>query len=158
MTMYRCTLHVHAQALPLEDNLHEWHVNLFFQGATAEEHVPFHLILSFPTEYPSKPPQVTVCTPLPHANVVRRADGTLTICLDMLETPSGKGEPYAGWSSAMSVLSILVQLHAFLSCERLHYMDGMGSMDRALQGMRAFECAGCTHADGTTGVRPVRTA
>ena len=76
--------------------------------------MPLHLILRFAETYPTVPPTVECCTPFPHANVVRTARGAWTICLDMLEAPprTSDAQPYRGWSSAMSVLSILVQLQA----------------------------------------------
>ena len=66
----------------------------------AEPDSPLHLILIFDDTYPSTTPSVVCCTPFPHANVQRTARGH-TLCLDMLDKPTGKGMPYAGWSSAM---------------------------------------------------------
>ena len=47
----------------------------------------------------------------------------------------------------MSVLSILIQLHAFLADRRLHYADGLGSVERAKQLIATHRCAaaGCSH-------------
>merc|ERR1719453_1967732 len=52
--------------------------------------------------YPTSPPIISVSTRYPHANIVEEA-GRITLCLDMLETPSAKNKPtpYSGWSSAM---------------------------------------------------------
>ena len=138
-----------SQAAPIEGNLREWHANLWMapnmNSAIQELEPPLHLILRFPEEYPTKPPTVECCTPFPHSNVVRKSEGKLMICLDMLEPPPPKALPYAGWSSAMSVLSILLQLQSFLSSEKLQYAEGMGSMERAREYMARFECAGCPH-------------
>jgi len=145
-------------AAPLEDNIFEWHVNLWLKGADATEaEFPIHLCLAFTEDYPSKPPSVILCTPFPHANVVRKANGKYSICLDMLEARKNKS-PYNGWSSAMSVLSILVQLQSFLTTKKLHYsgaMEFQGSMDRAVRQMADFECKRCTH-HGVLAPFPVR--
>ena len=125
-------------ASPLENNIFEWHVNLF-----VDDH-PLHLIMNFDEEYPKTPPKIACSTPFPHANIERTAVG-LTICMDMLEPPTSEGSAYAGWSSAMSVLSVLIQLHAFLADHRMHYMDGMGSMNVARSSMLAFHCTACSH-------------
>ena len=66
-----------------------------------------HLKFIFPPTYPVDPPRVICCTPLPHANIERTADGCYSLCLDMLEPASSKGTPYSGWSSAMTVHSLL---------------------------------------------------
>lgn len=183
-------------ASPLDDNLFEWHVNLWLPSSgrfavvrigICIEHAhllrsldllacvyllrpafaflleqddadcPIHLVLTFTEEYPSKPPSVLLCTPFPHANVVRKANGSYAICLDMLEPRKNKS-PYSGWSSAMSVLSILVQLQSFLTTKKLHYsgaMEFQGSMDHALRKMANFECRKCSH-HGSADAWPVR--
>ena len=70
----------------------------------------------------------------------------------MLENQPDKGTPYAGWSSAMSVLSVLLQLQSFLSDEKLQYVAGVGTMAQALAKMDAFVCTGCAH-QGTAAPR-----
>lgn len=140
------------QAAPLEDDLREWHVNLWMSpplNAAIQTDLPLHLILHFPEDYPTTPPTVECCTPFPHSNVVRKnGSNKLTICLDMLDPPSKSGQAYAGWSSAMTVLSILLQLQSFLFSEKLQYMDGMGNMERARELMAAFECTRSGHKQG----------
>ena len=125
------------------------------QNLWLAEDTPCHLVLTFPEEYPAEPPAVEVCTPFPHASIVR-VGIRWTVCLDMLQTQSADDKsstPYAGWSSAMSVLSLLLQLQSFLSDESLQYQPSdhgvaLGTMDQALASMRAFECGcpGCQHA------------
>ena len=71
-------------ACPLESNMLEWHVNL-----TAPEEHPlagavFHAVMTFPPNYPSSPPTVTLQTPLPHENVSRSRGGGWELCCDML--------------------------------------------------------------------------
>jgi hypothetical protein len=78
---------------------------------------------------------------------VRKPDGSYTICLDMLEPPAKDATPYSGWSSAMSVMSILLQLQSFLNLKKLQYMGGEGAMERAQASMAEFDCPaiGCSH-------------
>jgi len=135
------------QAEPLESNLFEWHCNLWGHGANAS---PLHLILKFSEDYPISPPKVFCCTPFPHSNVQRTKDGW-TICLDMLEKPKGKPLPYAGWSSAMSVMSVLLQLQSFITDTKLHYAHSDATAitrTRANALMSEFTCvvAGCSHS------------
>ena len=75
-------------ARPLENNLFVWHVNARFACNGKMKGSVIHLILTFPKTYPSSPPSLQLCTPLPHANV-ERVIGTdkLTICLDLLTPP-----------------------------------------------------------------------
>lgn len=138
--------HLSRQAAPLEGNIFEWHANICLPSEVDTSSV-LHLILTFDEHYPSTPPTVLCTVRFPHANCYRKPDGTYTICLDMLEPPTKKGSPYSGWSSAMSVLSILLQLQSFLTLKKLHYAEGMGSMQHAMDAMDKFVCpaAGCSH-------------
>jgi len=98
---------VGVTAKPLDDNLFEWACNLRGPEGTSYEGGVFHVHLLFPENYPHDPPTVSLFTTLPHPCV----SGT-TICLDMLDG-SNRGV-YRGWISGYSVLSILLQLQAFL--------------------------------------------
>ena len=152
---------VGVAALPLEKNLRIWHANIRGPKETAFEGGVFHLILDFPESYPYEPPSVTICTPIPHPNVI---GGKL--CLDMLN-PGQEQDRYAGWSSAYSVQSILIQLQAFLFEDSYSSAKGErkeggtdrreGSRDRGERGGRRqeiktaidaaqdFSCITCPH-------------
>jgi len=109
----------HVVAVPLDNDIYEWHGN--FTG-TSEPFTStvFHFILKFPLNYPASPPSVTLCTPVNHRNVFQAPGGAFGVCLDMLETGSvfgadeQKSRPYTGWTASYSVLSVLLQLQAFL--------------------------------------------
>ena len=64
--------------------------------------------MTFPHEYPHKPPKIEILTKLKHPNVFGEF-----ICLSMLRQHTAN-TPYEGWSSAYSVTSILLQLQSFL--------------------------------------------
>ena len=127
-------------AAPLEDDIFEWHANILFGDD------PLHLRLHFSESYPSEPPRLICCTRLPHPNIQEPADGGWAVCLDLLEAiDPEKSRPYAGWSSGMTVLSILIQLQSFLADESMQYMtsDEWG-MEEARRHMRRYDC-GCGH-------------
>lgn len=62
---------------PEEGNLFVWHVNirssegdeLVGEQANPLAGAVFHLILEFPSSFPTEGPTVHLCTPLPHPNV-----------------------------------------------------------------------------------------
>ena len=134
-----CAADIHGiAAAPLEDDIFEWHANVLFGDD------PLHLRLYFSESYPSEPPRLVCATRLPHPNIQEPTDGGFAVCLDMLEPiDPKKSRAYAGWSSGMTVLSILVQLQSFLADESLQYM-AHGTVEDARRHMRRFDC-GCGH-------------
>eukprot|EP01111_Echinosteliopsis_oligospora_P010121 TRINITY_DN3093_c2_g1_i1.p1 TRINITY_DN3093_c2_g1~~TRINITY_DN3093_c2_g1_i1.p1 ORF type:complete len:1039 (-),score=350.13 TRINITY_DN3093_c2_g1_i1:7-3123(-) len=145
-----------VSALPLENNMLEWHVNLSGPLGTPYQGVIFHMIMTFPPSYPRKPPTVKICTRMMHPSVYGH-----WVCLDMLELGSFGDEAEqdrinTGWSSGYSVLSILLQLQAFLFTDKEDYGDDEHSgiaddpyhVTRALVSASAFNCGGCSHKPG----------
>ncbi|KAJ3260028.1 hypothetical protein HDU77_001545 [Chytriomyces hyalinus] len=113
-----------ANAEPVHpDNLFLWHGNIIGTSHPFAA-VPLHFRLEFPANYPTAPPTVLLCSPLPHPNVfdAPKNPGLYRICLDMLETgtyadPTTQSSgtfPYSGWSSSYTVKSIMMQLQTFL--------------------------------------------
>ncbi|KAJ4457654.1 putative Ubiquitinconjugating enzyme subfamily protein [Paratrimastix pyriformis] len=139
-------------ALPLEDNLMEWHCNLV--GPEKPKWAPysqpwhltgalFHIVLNFPADYPDSPPTLRLCTSLPHPNVFGN-----TLCLDMLTEFK---EKYQGWSPAYSALSILLQLQSFLFKYREEDTEAQlysREMRQAVDNTKSYECTGCRHRPG----------
>jgi len=80
--------------LPLGINICEWHVNIT-PFDSVFENVVFHVILKFPSNYPSQPPTISIC----HYN-----------CCTV-----------RGWSSNSNVRFILGQLESFLFLLGDHY-------------------------------------
>ena len=94
-------------AHPLEHDLFVWHANIRGPENTPYEGGVWHLELTFPQIYPHEPPKICLFSDLPHPNVFGHV-----LCLDMLEgVRKTNGE---GWTSAYSILSILLQLQSFL--------------------------------------------
>lgn len=97
-------------ALPLENNIFEWHANLIGIKGSDYEGTCIHLIFHFPNDYPMHPPKVELCTTVKRDHVYGQ-----WICLDMLQSWGGFSQKkYTGWSTAYSTLSILLQLQCNL--------------------------------------------
>ncbi|EFC38895.1 hypothetical protein NAEGRDRAFT_59412 [Naegleria gruberi] len=115
-------------AEPFENNLFHWYATLLAPQSSKYYGIIISLEITFPNDYPHSPPTVKCLTPLYHSHVYRQF-----ICLDMLETHHSE-EPYMGWSSSYSCLSILLQLQAFLlEEEHLH----QSHIEKDIKGSRA---------------------
>jgi ubiquitin-protein ligase/stress response protein SCP2 len=158
-------------AEPLESNILEWHANLIGHAdSPTYDGVILHLIIRFQPTYPSSPPVVEVrpvshtydacaslradglvavpcqlSTDFPHPNVVS-AQGSLRVCLEMLELPRADSLIYHHWSSAFSVSSVLLQLRSFLLQEGQTLLTNYRvTLHEAIQTARAFTCPACNH-------------
>jgi ubiquitin-protein ligase len=89
---------VGISALPMENNLYEWHGNLRGPSGSPWAGGVFHISISFPIEYPVLPPSITLFSTIPHPNVFGPK-----LCLDMLEN-TGEGK----WMPAYTVEAILI--------------------------------------------------
>jgi len=140
-------------ASPLPHNIFTWHCNIRPDEGPYKG-IPLHLVLQFPHNYPAQPPTLRMPVLIPHPNVFSRD----FICLDLIKPPEyGKTAPYTGWSSAYTVVSILLQLQSFLFSENIPQMDYMGgeynkeykasswSIDRAKTELLGFRCDKCGH-------------
>ncbi len=112
---------------PLDSNLQEVHCSISatqgpFTGLTV------HIALSFPDNYPQKPPRAALGTYIPHSNIIPGSrygmnEGAATMCIDMLESVIS-ARPYEGWSTAYSCTGILLQLQNFLFDSFVFDMSG----------------------------------
>eukprot|EP00429_Kryptoperidinium_foliaceum_P035273 CAMPEP_0176181130 /NCGR_PEP_ID=MMETSP0120_2-20121206/92809_1 /TAXON_ID=160619 /ORGANISM="Kryptoperidinium foliaceum, Strain CCMP 1326" /LENGTH=907 /DNA_ID=CAMNT_0017519351 /DNA_START=35 /DNA_END=2758 /DNA_ORIENTATION=- len=131
-------------AIPLPQDLQTWHFNL--QGPGGEfGGLVVHGILRVPPSYPNKPPQVRLCTPLPHPNVWSAVGEGFEVCMDMLDD-GGAAAPYSGWSSSYCIASLLLQLQSALFDERAAVYDEV-SAGSALRLAGAYACP-CGHRPG----------
>jgi len=101
-----------VSALPLEDNILEWHCNIV--GVGEHDGITLHLKMLFPVTYPHQPPEVVLMSEVCHPNVFGDH-----LCMDMLEEgqwadTQERDAEFTGWSTCYSVFSILMQLQAFL--------------------------------------------
>lgn len=88
-------------AFPEEDNIFCWKGTMSGSNDTVFEGTEYKLSLSFPSEYPFKPPKVKFETSCFHPNV----DVYGNICLDILQDK---------WSSAYDVRTILLSIQSLL--------------------------------------------
>ncbi|KAI9189239.1 hypothetical protein H9P43_000669 [Blastocladiella emersonii ATCC 22665] len=145
----------HVAATPVEgdggSNLFEWHANLRGPADLAVEPLRgtvWHAVVRFPAAYPAAPPQVALCTGLPQHPNVHRHGAEHRVCLDMFETDPDKMTAGAGWSSAYSVRSVLMQLQAFLWDSRLEEgaSDDEAGVRAAAAAAAEFQCSACGHS------------
>ncbi|XP_010273309.1 PREDICTED: ubiquitin-conjugating enzyme E2 20-like [Nelumbo nucifera] len=88
-------------AFPEEDNIFCWKGTICGSKGTVFEGTEYKLSLSFPADYPFKPPKVKFDTSCFHPNV----DVYGNICLDILQDK---------WSSAYDVRTILLSIQSLL--------------------------------------------
>ncbi|CAL0334239.1 unnamed protein product [Lupinus luteus] len=88
-------------AFPEEDNIFLWKGTITGSKDTVFEDTEYKLSLSFPNDYPFKPPKVKFDTTCFHPNV----DVHGNICLDILQDK---------WSSAYDVRTILISIQSLL--------------------------------------------
>ncbi|PIN06116.1 Ubiquitin-protein ligase [Handroanthus impetiginosus] len=88
-------------AFPEEDNIFCWKGTITGSKDTVFEGTEYKLSLSFPSDYPYKPPKVKFETACFHPNV----DVYGNICLDILQDK---------WSSAYDVRTILLSIQSLL--------------------------------------------
>lgn len=92
----------YIQAVPLENNILEWHYVITGTKGTPYEGGYYHGKLKFPPEYPMKPPSVMMITPNGRFKTNQR------LCLSMSDF-----HPET-WNPMWSVSSILTGLYSFM--------------------------------------------
>ena len=97
---------VGVAAKPLPSDMYTWHGNIRGPSDSKWKEGVFHFIMTIPQNYPSSPPDITLCSPIPHPNVFGNK-----ICLDMLGSTS---KIYEGWVPAYTIEAVLIQLQSFL--------------------------------------------
>eukprot|EP01091_Cochliopodium_minus_P010396 TRINITY_DN2741_c0_g1_i1.p1 TRINITY_DN2741_c0_g1~~TRINITY_DN2741_c0_g1_i1.p1 ORF type:complete len:1424 (+),score=488.80 TRINITY_DN2741_c0_g1_i1:31-4272(+) len=125
-----------VSAAPLDNDIFIWHANIKGMPDTAYENAIFHLIIKFPKEYPNNPPEITLTETILHPNVFGN-----TLCLDIL---SSEKKEFSGWSSSYSVLSILLQLQAFLFVKPDEYID-FRDLKNSIYSANEHKCSSCEH-------------
>lgn len=126
-------------AIPLDKDIFTWHCNFFPDHGPLKE-IIFHLIVTFPHNYPESPPKVSVCNTLIHPNVF----GSY-VCLNMLRENQ--------WCRAYSVSSILFQLLSFLITKKAPQDHGppvtvrytQSEIDTMYNASERFRCNRCKH-------------
>ena len=152
-------------AVPLSDNLYEWHGNIKCLCNNIYKDAVIHLKFLFPEDYPLSPPEIYVLnTNIVHPNILNGGK----ICLDILEkNKKDNDNDYVGWKCSYTVLSILLQLQNFFFESQKtfllekHYEDSeIKTIDSEkkknkvyfpkmvkdqLESWSKFECPNCNH-------------
>ena len=125
---------VGVTAKPLENDLFQWHANIRGPEGTPYEGGIFHLEITIPETYPHDPPSINLPVTIPHPNVFENR-----LCLDMLNPE--------GWSSAYTILSILIQLQSFLFEEIYDMKEKQSDIKKQVQASNIYSCPNknCKH-------------
>jgi len=91
-----------CSAAPKGDNMHEWLATIMGPQSSPYAGGIFFLDITFPQDYPFKPPKVIFKTRIYHCNINSQG----VICLDLLKDK---------WSPALTISKVLVSLIALLS-------------------------------------------
>ncbi|KAK4482929.1 hypothetical protein RD792_010102 [Penstemon davidsonii] len=91
-----------CSAGPKGDNLYHWVATLFGPPGTPYEGGIFFLDITFPPDYPFKPPQVVFKSRIYHCNV----DSSGNVSLDILKD---------GWSPALTISRVLLALRSIFT-------------------------------------------
>lgn len=91
-----------CSAGPALDNIFEWKATIMGPSDSPYQGGVFFLTISFPVDYPFKPPKVRFTTKVFHPNI--SADGG--ICLDILKDQ---------WSPALTISKLLLSISSLLT-------------------------------------------
>lgn len=91
-----------CSAGPDGDNLVKWKATIIGPKGSPFDGGVFHLDISYPTDYPFKPPKVKFATPVYHPNINKTGD----ICLDILKDQ---------WSPALTISKVLLSICSLLT-------------------------------------------
>jgi ubiquitin-conjugating enzyme E2 D len=91
----------YVSAGPAGNDLYHWDATIIGPSKTPYEGGIFHLKITFPTDYPFKPPQCMFVTPIYHPNINQHG----SICLDILKQQ---------WSPALTIGKVLLSICSLL--------------------------------------------
>lgn len=101
-----------CSAGPRGDNIYEWVSTIMGPQNSPYQGGVFFLDISFPQEYPFKPPKVTFRTRIYHCNIASSG----AICLDILKD---------AWSPALTISKVLLSICSLLTdCNPLDPLVG----------------------------------
>jgi ubiquitin-conjugating enzyme E2 D/E len=91
-----------CSAGPVGDDISQWHGTVLGPAGTPYEGGVFFLKISFPSDYPFKPPKVQFATQVYHPNINSHG----SICLDILKDQ---------WSPSLTISKVLLSIESLLS-------------------------------------------
>lgn len=90
-----------------EANLFEWHATIIGPTDTPYQGGIFNLAITFPPDFPFRPPRIRFKTPIFHPNIHQSGE----ICLDILKDR---------WSPALTIQKVLLSLCSLLNDPNPH--------------------------------------
>ncbi|KAF3794448.1 Constitutive photomorphogenesis protein 10 [Nymphaea thermarum] len=118
-----------CSAGPKGDNLYQWVSTILGPRGSPYEGGVFFLDITFPSDYPFKPPKVVFKTRIYHCNV----DSTGNISLDILRD---------SWSPAITISKVLVAIRSvFTNPDPCKYVSSICSFRFRLSGIHAGKVA-----------------
>ena len=91
-----------CSAGPIGDDLFHWQATIMGPKDSPYEGGVFFLNITFPADYPFKPPKIQFTTKIYHCNI----NGNGSICLDILKDQ---------WSPALTVSKVLLSISSLLT-------------------------------------------
>ena len=85
-----------------DDDIYVWQATIYGPQGTPYENGVFYLNISFPEDYPFKPPSINFITKIYHCNI----SSVGNICLDILKDT---------WSPALTLSKVLLSICSLLS-------------------------------------------
>jgi ubiquitin-protein ligase/Ran GTPase-activating protein (RanGAP) involved in mRNA processing and transport len=128
-------------AHPLDDNFFEWHGNLKATAPNLFKGAVMHIKIVFSNSYPITPPKIYCLNPdVEHPSIAP----SRLICVHILDP---KKESFKGWTSAYSVLSILLQLqNFFFDIEETYFEEKDKKLITSqVRAMNDYNCLTCKH-------------
>lgn len=93
----------YSAILPNEDNPFTWIVTISGPPDSAYDGIRYKMEVTFPDQYPFKPPTIKFITPVYHANIMLT---TGEICLDILKD---------NWSPVLTLPKVVISLRLLLA-------------------------------------------
>ncbi|KAH9395000.1 PREDICTED: ubiquitin-conjugating enzyme E2-17 kDa-like [Rhagoletis zephyria] len=90
-----------CSAGPVGDDLYNWQATISGPSESPYQGGVFFLVITFPTDYPFKPPRVRFTTKIYHPNISSNG----SICLDILKHQ---------WSPALTISKVLLSICSLL--------------------------------------------
>lgn len=93
---------LNCNAEPISNDLFKWQADIIGPNGTPYANGKFKLNITFPVDYPFKPPHVQFITKIYHPNI----NSSGIICLDILKEQ---------WSPALTIVKVLLSITSLLN-------------------------------------------
>jgi len=139
----------HYHAAPLEENLFEWHFTVRGQEGTSFEGGIYHGRITFPLDYPLKPPSVMLLTPNGRFEINRK------ICLSISDH-----HPET-WQPSWSIRTVLLAIVGFMPTPGKGAIGALDWSDverkKLARKSNSWVCSSCGSVNATALLPPTET-